>query len=56
MKLSAQIIFLVLIFSNFNLSASFRGGGRSLEGGMFWGADLNRNHCIDKEEAKEDSV
>ena len=36
---------------NNNSLASF-GGGMSLEDGMFWGADLNRNNCLDQEEAK----
>jgi len=28
------------------------GGGRSYEDGMFWGADLDRNERLDRDEAK----
>jgi len=28
------------------------GGGRSYEDGLFWGADLNRNERLDRDEAK----
>lgn len=32
--------------------ASSYGGGRSFEGGMFFGADLNRDERLDSDEAK----
>lgn len=32
--------------------ADVAGGGRSFEDGLFWGADLNRNERLDREEAK----
>lgn len=32
--------------------AGIAGGGRSYEDGLFWGADLNRNERLDRDEAK----
>lgn len=32
--------------------AGTAGGGRSYEDGLFWGADLNRNERLDRDEAK----
>lgn len=32
--------------------AGVAGGGRSFEDGLFWGADLNRNERLDRDEAK----
>ncbi len=32
--------------------AGMSGGGRSYEDGLFWGADLNRNERLDRDEAK----
>lgn len=32
--------------------ADVAGGGRSYEDGLFWGADLNRNERLDRDEAK----
>jgi len=32
--------------------AGTTGGGRSFEGGLFWGADLDRNERLDRDEAK----
>lgn len=42
--------FIMLIpLTNF---AGVAGGGRSYEDGLFWGADLNRNERLDRDEAK----
>jgi len=32
--------------------AGVAGGGRSYEDGLFWGADLNRNERLDRDETK----
>ena len=32
--------------------AGVAGGGRSYEDGLFWGADLDRNERLDRDEAK----
>lgn len=32
--------------------AGMAGGGRSFEDGLFWGADLDRNERLDRDEAK----
>ena len=50
-----QIIIIVLAFALLapTISNACCGGGRSYEDGLFWGADLNRNQYLDKNEAKQ---
>lgn len=53
MRYDSLILIICFVILNAHVMASFRGGsGRSLEDGMFWGADLNRNECLDRDEAK----
>ena len=53
MKYANLMLILFIAIINTHVMASFLGGGvMSLEDGMFWGADLNRNECLDRDEAK----
>ena len=52
MKKIFNLIIVVLIISPITSIASSYGGGRSFEGGLFFGADLNRDERIDSDEAK----
>ena len=47
-KLFLSIVFIPVISSAWMGG----GGGKSYEDGMFWGADLDRNERLDREEAK----
>ena len=49
MKYLFTAIILLLPLSAF---ADVAGGGRSFEDGLFWGADLDRNERLDRDEAK----
>jgi hypothetical protein len=50
MKYIIATIIMLLPLSTFAGVAG--GGGRSFEDGLFWGADLNRNERLDRDEAK----
>ena len=52
MKFSIFGLVVILSFYSAVSSASSFGGGRSLEGGTFFGADLNRDERLSKDEAK----
>jgi len=52
MKSFILLFLAILFFLPSNLTASRGGGGMGLVDGTFWGADLNRNNCLDREEAK----
>lgn len=41
-----------MVWMPFSSIAGDPGGGKSFEDGLFWGADLNRNEQLDREEAK----
>lgn len=45
-------LFLLIILIPAATVADMSGGGRSFEDGMFWGADLDRNERLDRDEAK----
>lgn len=45
-----NLIIIVCLLLLPSVSSAF--GGYSFERGMFWGADLNRNNCLDRDEAK----
>lgn len=49
MKIIIATIIMLLPLTTF---ADVSGGGRSYEDGLFWGADLNRNERLDRDEAK----
>ncbi len=44
----AMVLMLIPVISNSDVG----GGGRSFEDGLFWGADLDRNERLDRDEAK----
>lgn len=46
------LIFLTVLFLLPSISTADRGGGLGFESGLFWSADLNRNECLDQDEAK----
>ena len=49
----ASITWLTTSFLTLSIStAGDPGGGRSYEDGLFWGADLDRNERLDRDEAK----
>lgn len=49
----ARKLFLLMMLIPVVSTAGMRGGGgRSYEDGMFWGADLDRNERLDRDEAK----
>lgn len=52
MKKIFSLIIVIFIISPMASIASSYGGGRSFEGGMFFGADLNRDERLDNDEAK----
>ena len=47
-----KLVIITILIGLPSLSIAQRGGGMGLERGMFWGADLNRNGCLDRDEAK----
>ena len=52
-KLYLLMLISVVLAPILSIAGSFGGGGgRSLEGGMFFGADLNRDERLDKNESK----
>jgi len=52
MKKLIYIFITIMVYLPSLSPADVGGGGRTLEDGMFWGADLDRNERLDKEEAK----
>ncbi len=47
------ILVLTIVIPMTSLASSYgSGGGRSFEGGLFFGADLNRDERLDKDESK----
>ena len=52
MRGSLILLFIMLVQISAESIAGRGGGGRSFEDGMFWGADLDRNARIDRDEAK----
>ena len=47
-----KLIVLFVFCNSFVMASSFNGGGRGLESGLFFGADLNRDEGIRKDEAR----
>ncbi|MEM7401302.1 MAG: EF-hand domain-containing protein [Pseudomonadota bacterium] len=52
MKYLSTILIIFVFLIPFASIAGNSGGGRSYEDGLFWGADLNRNERLDRDEAK----
>ena len=52
MKLLNIMFAVVLMLLPLASIAGVAGGGRSFEDGLFWGADLDRNERLDRDEAK----
>ncbi len=47
-----KLFLLIILIPVVSMAWTLRGGGRSYEDGMFWGADLDRNERLDRDEAK----
>ena len=47
-----KLFLLIILIPVVSMAGMRGGGGRSYEDGMFWGADLDRNERLDREEAK----
>ncbi len=52
MKFLNVVFAVVLMLLPLSSIAGVAGGGRSFEDGLFWGADLDRNERLDRDEAK----
>ena len=52
-KLFSLMLMIVVLAPAISVASSYGGGGgRSFEGGLFFGADLNRDERLDKNESK----
>ena len=52
MRISLTLLLVTLVLLPAISIAGVAGGGRGFEDGLFWGADLDRNERIDRDEAK----
>ncbi len=52
MKKMSLVLFTGIMAISTNVFSLGGGGGLSLEDGLFWGSDLNRNEQLDIQEAK----
>lgn len=52
MRIILTLLTIMLVLIPAVSMAGPAGGGRSFEDGLFWGADLDRNERLDRDEAK----
>jgi len=50
--MARKLFLLIMLIPVVSMAGMRGGGGRSYEDGMFWGADLDRNERLDRDEAK----
>ena len=50
--MTRKLFLLIMLIPIVSMAGFGGGGGRSYEDGMFWGADLDRNERLDRDEAK----